>query len=151
MDWAVKHANIVNMAKSINEAQDEIIEDFGFFDDWMQRYEQIIEMGKSLEGLPEALKTDDNRVVGCQSNVWLDARFEDGVMSYEADSDAVITKGLVALILKILSNQKPEEIVKAELYAIDQIGLREHLSPNRKNGMDAMIQTIKERAAKFLS
>lgn len=138
------------MSQSIKEIQDTIIEDFSFFDDWMQRYEQIIEMGKSLPGLAENLKTDDNRVVGCQSNVWLDSECKEGVMHYEADSDAVITKGLVALVLKILSGQSPEEIVKADLYAVDQIGLREHLSPNRKNGMDAMIQTIKERAAKHI-
>jgi cysteine desulfuration protein SufE len=97
------------------------------------------------------LKSDENRVVGCQSNVWLHSVFEDGLMKYDADSDAVITKGLVALVLKILSNQTPENIIKADLYALDQIGLREHLSPNRKNGMDAMIQTIKERAANSLS
>ena len=139
------------MSQSINEIQDLIIEEFGFFDDWMQRYEQIIEMGKSLPSLPDDIKTDENRVVGCQSNVWLDSVCdENGKMRYEADSDAVITKGLVALILKILSNQTAEAIVKADLYSMDQIGLREHLSPNRKNGMDSMIQTIKERAAKHL-
>ncbi len=139
------------MSANINETQNIVIEDFSFFDDWMQRYEQIIEMGKSLPGLSETLKSDENRVVGCQSNVWLHSVFEDGLMKYDADSDAVITKGLVALVLKILSNQTPENIIKADLYALDQIGLREHLSPNRKNGMDAMIQTIKERAANSLS
>jgi cysteine desulfuration protein SufE len=139
------------MSANINETQNIVIEDFSFFDDWMQRYEQIIEMGKSLPGLSETLKSDENRVVGCQSNVWLHSVFEDGLMKYDADSDAVITKGLVALVLKILSNQTPENIIKADLYALDQIGLREHLSPNRKNGMDAMIKTIKERAANSLS
>lgn len=139
------------MSANINETQNIVIEDFSFFDDWTQRYEQIIEMGKSLPGLSETLKSDENRVVGCQSNVWLHSVFEDGLMKYDADSDAVITKGLVALVLKILSNQTPENIIKADLYALDQIGLREHLSPNRKNGMDAMIKTIKERAANSLS
>ncbi|KAB1063996.1 SufE family protein [Salibacter halophilus] len=131
------------MSKTINELQDEVIEDFSLFDDWMDKYEQIIEFGKELEPLEEDKKVEENLVKGCQSRVWLIPEDENGVLRFKADSDALISKGIIGLLLKILSGHKAEEISSAELYALDEIGLKEHLSPNRANGLANMVKKIK--------
>ena len=131
------------MTQSINQIQDEIIDEFSFFSDWMEKYEHIIEFGKELNGLKAAHKIEDNLVKGCQSQVWLHAKMQKDILHFDADSDAVITKGLVGLMVRVLSDQKPVDIVAADLYFIDQIGLREHLSPNRANGLVSMIKKIK--------
>lgn len=129
--------------QSIEEIQDEIIEEFGFFDDWMQKYEHIITFGKELPSLEENHKTEENLVKGCQSKVWLHADMRDGKLVFEADSDAVITKGLVGLMVRVLSGHSPQDIAAADLYFIDRIGLKEHLSPNRANGLASMIKKMK--------
>jgi cysteine desulfuration protein SufE len=128
---------------SINQIQEEIIEEFEFFSDWMEKYEHIISYGKNLKGLDDEYKTSDNLVKGCQSQVWLIAESRDGILIFDADSDAVITRGLVGLLVKVLSNHSPEEITNADLYFIDKIGLKEHLSPNRSNGLVSMVKKMK--------
>ena len=127
----------------INKIQDEVIEEFSLFDDWMGKYEHIIEIGKELPEMDEKYKTEDNFVRGCQARVWLHAYMENGILKFYADSDALITKGLVALMVRVLSGNKPEEIAKADLYFVDRIGLKEHLSPTRSNGLVAMIKQMK--------
>lgn len=131
---------------SIQQIQNEIVEEFSFFDDWMQRYEYLIELGKSLPLIDDTYKTDDYTIKGCQSKVWLFANLRDGKVVYTADSDAIITKGIVALLIRVFSNQKPEDIVKANTAFIDQIGLKEHLSPTRANGLVSMIEQMKQYA-----
>ncbi|GIM54349.1 Fe-S metabolism protein SufE [Capnocytophaga cynodegmi] len=131
---------------SIQQIQNEIVEEFSFFDDWMQRYEYLIELGKSLPLIDDTYKTDDYTIKGCQSKVWLFANLENGKVVYTADSDAIITKGIVALLIRVFSNQKPEDIVKANTAFIDQIGLKEHLSPTRANGLVSMIEQMKQYA-----
>lgn len=131
------------MARSINEIQDEIIEEFEAFDDWLERYELIIDYGKGLTPMPEADKNDRNLIDGCQSKVWFTAELQDGKLVYTGDSDAILVKGIVAMLISVLSNQTPEEILKADLYFIDRIGLREHLSPTRSNGIAAMLKQMK--------
>jgi cysteine desulfuration protein SufE len=128
---------------TIKEQQDEIIADFEFFGDWMEKYEFIIQLGKELPLIDPQYKTDDNLIKGCQSKVWLHADFIDGKMEFTADSDAVITKGLVSMVIRVLSGQTPKEIVDAEIYFIDAIGLRNHLSPTRSNGLLSMLKQIK--------
>jgi cysteine desulfuration protein SufE len=128
---------------NINQKQDEIIEEFSLFDDWMGKYEHIIEIGKELAPLDDKHKTDDNLVRGCQSRVWLHAYLENGLLKFGADSDAIITKGLVALMVRVLSGHKPIEIATSELYFVDKIGLKEHLSPTRSNGLVSMIKQMK--------
>ncbi len=128
---------------TINEIQDELIEDFSFFDDWMQKYEYIIQLGKELPLIDEQFKVDSYIIKGCQSKVWLHPEMEDDKLMFKADSDAVITKGLVSLMVKVLSGHTPEEIAKADLYFIDQIGLKEHLSPTRANGLLSMVKQMK--------
>lgn len=128
---------------TINEIQNELIEDFEMFDDWMDKYELIIQMAKELPMIDEHLKTDDNTIKGCQSKVWLSATFNDGKIDFKADSDAIITKGLISLMVKVLNHQKPEDIVNSDLYFIDKIGLKEHLSPTRSNGLLAMVKQMK--------
>lgn len=128
---------------TINEAQDEIIEEFEFFDDWIGRYELLIEYGKKLKPLPESDKTDQNLIDGCQSKVWLTAQLQGGVIHFTGDSDAVLVKGIVALMLQVLNDHTPKDILSADLYFIDRIGLREHLSPTRSNGVAAMLKQIK--------
>lgn len=135
--------------KTINEAQDEIIEEFSVFDDWMDKYSLIIDMGKNLVPLDPALKTPQNRIEGCQSNVWLDAQFNDGVITFTADSDAILVKGIVSLLVNLLSGRTPDEILNADLYFIQQIGLNEHLSPTRSNGLLAMVKQMKMYALAF--
>jgi len=129
--------------KEINQIQDDIIGDFSLFDDWMGKYEHLIDFGKSLDGMEERYKVDENLVKGCQSRVWLYAEtIEDKLMFY-ADSEAIITKGIVGLLLAVLSGQKPKDIVAADLYFVEKIGLKEHLSPSRANGLVSMIEKMK--------
>lgn len=135
--------------KTINEAQDEIIDEFSVFDDWMDKYSLIIDMGKSLAPLDPALKTPQNRIEGCQSNVWLDAQYNDGIITFTADSDAILVKGIVSLLVNLLSGRTPDEILNADLYFIQQIGLNEHLSPIRSNGLLAMVKQMKMYALAF--
>ncbi len=136
---------------TIKEIQEEIIEDFDLFEDWMQRYEFIIEMGKSLPKISEANKTDDNLIKGCQSKVWLHTDYKDGKLVFSADSDAILTKGIIALLLKVFNDQTPDEILGAEPYFIDEIGLKEHLSPTRANGLLSMVKQIKLLALMYKS
>ena len=129
---------------TITEIENEIIEEFELFgDDWEGKYEHLIELGKSLPKISEALKTEDRIIKGCQSKVWLHSEKKDGLVIYTADSDAIITKGMVALMIRVLSYQKPEDIVKADLDFINKIGLTEHLSPTRANGLVSMIKQMK--------
>ena len=128
---------------TIKESQNEIIEEFSFFENWMERYEHLIELGKSLPLIDIKNKTDDNIIKGCQSKVWLKASFENELINFQADSDAIISKGIVAILLSVLNDRKPNEILNADLSFIDQIGLKEHLSPNRANGLSSMLKQIK--------
>lgn len=129
---------------SIQEIEKEIIEEFELFgDDWEGKYEHIIDLGKSLPKIKEEYKTDDRIIKGCQSKVWLHSELKDGKIMFTADSDAIITKGMVALMIRVLSNQNPEDVVNAELDFIDKIGLKEHLSPTRANGLVSMIKQMK--------
>ncbi|GGE30783.1 SufE family protein [Sphingobacterium cellulitidis] len=128
---------------TINEIQDELIEDFSFYQDWMEKYEFIIQLGKELPIINESDRQDQYIIKGCQSKVWLVPEMKDGKLLFTADSDAVITKGLVSLMVKVLSGHSPKEIADAELYFIDQIGLKEHLSPTRANGLLSMVKQIK--------
>lgn len=135
----------------INEIQDEIIEEFDFFDDWMERYEYIIDLGKKLPLIDEQLKTEERLIKGCQSRVWLHAAQEEGTITFTADSDAIITKGIIALLVRVLSGQKATDIAKTELYFIDKIGLKEHLSPTRSNGLVSMVNQMKQYGVAFSS
>lgn len=134
---------------TIKETQEEIIEEFAMFENWMDKYEHIIELGKELPGLDNEFKTEDNIVKGCQSQVWLHTTEKDGRLYFEADSDAIITKGLVALMVRVLSGHPSEEIVKSTMYFVNRIGLAEHLSPTRSNGLLAMIKQMKLYALAF--
>lgn len=129
--------------RPISEIEAEIISEFEMFDDWMDKYQHIIDMGNELAPLDEIHKSEDNIVRGCQSKVWLVANNENESVHYEADSDAVITKGLIALLLRVFSDQSAEHILQADLAFLDQVGIREHLSPNRSNGLNAMIKQMK--------
>lgn len=135
--------------KSISEIETQITEDFSLFDDWMGKYEYIIELGKDLPLIDEKYKTEEHKVKGCQSQVWLNAEMKDGKIIYKADSDAIITKGLIALLINVLSGQKPDDIVNAKLDFLDKIGMKEHLSPNRANGLSAMINYMKKYATTY--
>ncbi|MBQ3998660.1 MAG: SufE family protein [Paludibacteraceae bacterium] len=130
---------------TINEIQDEIIDEFEAFDDWMDRYQLIVDYAKDLDRhpLPESDKTEQNKIDGCQSTVWFTAHMEDGLLVFNGDSDALLVRGIVALLLRVLSGHTPKEIVEAQLYFIDRIGLREHLSPTRSNGVAAMLKQMK--------
>ena len=128
---------------TINTKQDELIEDFSFFEDWMAKYEYIIQLGKELPLIDEEYKKPDYLIKGCQSQVWLHADLADGKVVYTADSDAIITKGLVSLMVNVLSGHTPKEIAESDLYFIDQIGLKEHLSPTRANGLLSMVKQMK--------
>lgn len=128
---------------TINEVQDEIIEEFSMFDDWMDRYALLIELGNSLGKLDDKYKVENNLIEGCQSRVWLQADYVDGKVVFNAESDAVIVKGLIALLLKVLSSRTPDEIINTDLYFIERIGLKEHLSPTRSNGLVSMIKQIR--------
>lgn len=128
---------------SIKEIQDELIEDFAFYGDWMEKYEYIIQLGKELPEIDDSYRTDQYIIKGCQSKVWLYPELVDGKLFFKADSDALITKGLVSLMVKVLSGHTPKEIVDTDLYFIDQIGLKEHLSPTRANGLLSMVKQMK--------
>ena len=128
---------------TINEIQDQIIEEFSAFDDWMDRYSLLIDLASELDALPEDKKTEQNLIDGCQSKVWIDAHMEGDRLVLQADSDAILVKGIVALLLKVLSGHTPKEILDTDLYFIEQIGLREHLSPTRSNGVLAMVKQIR--------
>ncbi len=128
---------------TINEIQNEIISEFSSLDDWMDRYQLLIDLGSEQPALPDALKTEQNLIDGCQSRVWLDAQLVDGRVHYRAESDALIVKGIVALLVRVLDNQTPEDILAADLHFIDSIGLRDHLSPTRSNGLVAMLKQMK--------
>ena len=128
---------------TIKEIQEEIIDEFSMFDDWMERYEYIIELGKSLPIIDDKYKLDENLIKGCQSKVWLYSELDDNNVKFTADSDAILTKGIVALLLRVYSGQKPEDILVAETHFIDEIGLKEHLSPIRANGLVSMLKQIK--------
>jgi cysteine desulfuration protein SufE len=134
---------------SINEIQDEIIEEFSGLDDWMDRYQLLIDLGNEQEPLDEQYKTESNLIDGCQSRVWLQADYEDGIIHFSAESDALIVKGIVSLLIRVLSDHTPQEILDANLYFIDEIGLKEHLSPTRSNGLLAMIKQIRSYALAF--
>jgi cysteine desulfuration protein SufE len=136
-------ANSSNTIMSINEIQEQIIEDFAIFDDWMDRYNYLIELGNSLPKIDPKFKTDEYLINGCQSKVWLNAEYDKGIMKYTADSDAIIVKGITALLIKVLSGQPASEIMNTELYFIDKIGLKENLSPTRSNGLVAMVKKMK--------
>lgn len=135
--------------KSINEIQNEVIEEFSAFDDWMDRYSLLIDLGNSLPKLDEKSKTENNIIEGCQSRVWLDAEYKDGLVFYSAESDAVIVKGIVSLLIQVLSGHTPDEILESDLHFIEAIGLKEHLSPTRSNGLLAMVKQMKLYALAF--
>ena len=134
---------------TIKEIQNEIIDEFSMFDDWMQRYEYIIELGKSLPLIKEEYKTEDNLIKGCQSKVWLQGEQKDDKIVFTADSDAILTKGRIAILIRAFSNQKAEDIINADTDFIDEIGLKEHLSATRANGLVSMIKNIKMYALAF--
>jgi cysteine desulfuration protein SufE len=134
---------------TIQEIQEEIIDEFSMFDDWMQRYEYIIELGKSLPLIDEQYKTEDNIIKGCQSKVWVHAEEQDGKILFTADSDAILTKGIIAILIRTFSNHSPQEILEANTDFVDEIGLKEHLSPTRANGLVSMIKQIKMYALAF--
>ena len=135
--------------KKINVAQEQIVEEFSLFDDWMQRYEYMIELGKSLPLIDPEYKTEDNIIKGCQSKVWIHADLEEDKIVFTADSDAIITKGIIAILLRVFSNQHPDAILGADTSFIDKIGLKEHLSPTRANGLVSMIKQLKMYAIAF--
>lgn len=136
---------------TIEEKQQEIIDEFAIYDDWMDKYEYIIDLGKELPLIDDALKTEDRLIEGCQSRVWLDSKLENGIMKYSADSDAIITKGIIGLLIRVLNNERPEDIVKSDLFFIREIGLQEHLSPTRANGLASMVKKMKYTALQELS
>ena len=135
--------------ESIQQKQDQIIEEFNFFQDWSEKYQYLIDLGKTLPEFNENNKIDSNLIKGCQSKVWLHADIDNGVVKFYADSDAVITKGIISLLIRAFSNQKPKDIIEAKMDFIDKIGLRQHLSPNRANGLNNMIKKIKFYAIAF--
>lgn len=137
------------MNNRINEIQDEIIDEFSGFSDWMDKYSYIIEMGNALPPIDERHKTPDNIIEGCQSRVWLNAEYRDGRIHFAADSDAIIVKGIISILVRVLSDQTPADILDANLYFIDSIGLTEHLSPTRSNGLLAMVKQIKMYALAY--
>ena len=141
----------VNPIIPINEIQDDIIAEFSDFDDWMDRYQLLIDIGSEQPPLDEQYKTEQNLIDGCQSRVWLQADFIAGMVHFRAESDALIVKGIVALLVRVLSGHTPQEILDADLYFIDRIGLREHLSPTRSNGLGAMLKQMKMYALAFKS
>ena len=134
---------------TINEIQDEIIEEFSGLDDWMDKYQLLIDLGNELAPLDERYKTEQNLIDGCQSRVWLQADLVDGLIHFAAESDALIVKGIVSLLIRVLSDHTPQEILDADLYFIEEIGLKEHLSPTRSNGLVAMVKQIRAYALAF--
>ena len=137
--------------KSIPEIQEEIVEEFGFFDDWMDKYEHLIELGKSLPLIKDEFKNEDHLIKGCQSQVWLQAEEQNARVIFSADSDAIITKGLIALMIRVLSGQSAADIAEADMGFLDEIGLKEHLSPTRANGLNAMVKQMKYYALAMMA
>lgn len=135
------------MDKSLQDIENEVVDEFSMFDEWLDKYEYLIELGKSLKDYPETAKTDDRLIKGCQSRVWLDYKVEDGKIYFNADSDAIITKGIISLLIRIYSGRNPEEILSSDFSVVDRIGLKENLSPTRANGLVSMIGKIREVAA----
>ena len=138
------------MSTSFKEKQDAIIADFQVFDDWMDKYEMIIDLGKEIQGISVEKRKDDQLIDGCQSRVWLKAEMNNTIMHFSADSDAIITKGIIALLINVYNGEKPETIVKENMYFINQIGLQEHLSPTRANGLLEMVKRMKIEALKYV-
>jgi cysteine desulfuration protein SufE len=134
---------------TIAERQNELIDEFAMFDNWMEKYEYIIDLGKDVEGISEEKKSDDYLVKGCQSRVWLIPSEKEGRLHFEADSDAIITKGIVGMVVRVLSDATPQEILDSDLFFVDKIGLKEHLSPTRSNGLVSMIKKIKTYALAY--
>ena len=134
---------------TINELQDKVVEEFSELTDWMDKYQMLIELGNELEPLDDKYKTEKNIIDGCQSRVWLQCDIVDGQLVFTADSDALITKGIIALLIRVISNHTPQEIIDAEFYFIDRIGLRQHLSPTRSNGLLSMVKQIKAYALAY--
>lgn len=134
---------------TIKEIQEEVVDEFSMFDDWMQRYEYMIDLGKSLPLIEEQYKTDDNIIKGCQSKVWVHAELENDKLIFTADSDAIITKGIIAILIRVFSNKSPIEIMEANTDFIDEIGLKEHLSPTRANGLVSMVKQLKMYAIAY--
>jgi cysteine desulfuration protein SufE len=137
------------IVSNIKEKQEEVVEEFSMFDDWMQRYEYMIELGKSLPLIDDKYKVDENLIKGCQSKVWVHAELQGDRLVFTADSDAIITKGIVAILIRVFSNQHPAEILEADTGFIDEIGLKEHLSPTRANGLVSMIKQLKMYAIAY--
>lgn len=138
-------------ARSINEIQDEVVDEFADLDDWMDKYQMLIDLGNDLETLDEKYKNEQNLIDGCQSRVWLQCDYRDGALWFTADSDALIVKGIIALLLRVVSGHTPKEIIEADLYFIERIGLREHLSPTRSNGLLAMVKQVKAYALAYMA
>lgn len=136
---------------TINDIQNEVIEEFSDIEDWMDKYQMLIDLGSEQEPISEEYKTDSNLIDGCQSRVWLQADFADGKIHFQAESDALIVKGIIALLIKVLNDRTPDEILDADLYFVEKIGLKEHLSPTRSNGLVAMIKKMKMYAFVFKS
>jgi cysteine desulfuration protein SufE len=136
---------------SIEEKQQEIIEEFNVFDDWMEKYEYIIDLGKDLPLISPEYKTEERLIEGCQSQVWLHSEFKNNLMEYSADSDAIITKGIIGLLIQVLNKETPETILKTDLHFIKEIGLQEHLSPTRANGLVGMVKRMKTEALKHIN
>ena len=134
---------------TISEIQDEIIEEFSVFDDWMDKYQMIIDLGQEMPALDECYKTDDNLIEGCQSRVWLHASMSDGKIRFEADSDAIITRGLIGLLIRVWSDRTPQDILDSDLHFIDAVGLTQHLSPTRSNGLLSMVRQMKAYALAY--
>ena len=133
--------------KTLQEAEEEVVDEFSMFDEWLDKYEYLIELGKSLKDYPEADKTEDRLIQGCQSRVWLDYKVQNGRIWFNADSDAIITKGIISLLIKIYSGRTPEEILSSDFSVVDRIGLKENLSPTRANGLVSMISRIRDIAS----
>lgn len=129
--------------KTLKERQDELVEEFSMFDDWLDKYEYLIDLGKNLEPFPEELKTDDRLIKGCQSRVWLDAEAKNGVIVFRADSDAIITKGIISMLISVYSGRGAAEIAEDDFSFVDRLGLKENLSPTRANGLVSMLETIR--------
>ena len=134
---------------TLNDAKASVIQDFAMLDEWLDKYEYLIDLGKNLDPLPEELKTEDRLIKGCQSRVWLDTSFSDGVLVFRADSDAIITKGIISLLINVYSGRTPGEIAADDFAFVEQIGLRENLSPTRANGLASMIATIRAEAERY--
>jgi len=137
--------------KTIEEKQQEIVSEFSLFDDWMEKYEYIIDLGKDLPLIDENLKTEDRLIEGCQSRVWLNSEIVDGKMKYTADSDAIITKGIIGLLIRVMNSEDPKTVVETDLHFIKDIGLQEHLSPTRANGLAGMVKRMKLEALKNIT